>query len=118
MIPYILRRLLSLLPVLWAVVTLIWICVFLLPGDPARLLAGGQRSDPAVVARIRAEWGLDDPPALQYLRYLAGLVRGNLGTSYLQGRPVARVDSLERSVRDENVRRCVVRGPDARTPGL
>jgi ABC-type dipeptide/oligopeptide/nickel transport system permease component len=90
-IPYVLRRLLGLLPVLWAVVTLIWICVFLLPGDPARLLAGGLRSDPGVVARIRADWGLDDPPPVRYLRYLASLARGDLGTSYLQGRPVARV---------------------------
>jgi peptide/nickel transport system permease protein len=90
-IPYVLRRLLSLVPVLWAVVTLIWICVFLLPGDPARLLAGGQRSDPRVVARIRAEWRLDDPAPVQYLRYLSGLARGDLGTSYLQERPVSQV---------------------------
>jgi ABC-type dipeptide/oligopeptide/nickel transport system permease component len=90
-ISYVLRRLLSLVPVLWAVVTIIWVCVFLLPGDPASLLAGGQRSDPRVIARIRSEWGLDDPAAEQYLRYLARLARGDLGTSYLQGRPVARV---------------------------
>jgi peptide/nickel transport system permease protein len=90
-ISFLLRRILGLVPVLWAVVTLIWICVFLLPGDPARLLAGGQRADPQVVARIRAEWGLDDPAPERYLRYLAGLARGELGTSYLQGRPVARV---------------------------
>jgi len=90
-IPYVLRRLLGLVPVLWAVATLIWICVFLLPGDPARLLAGGQRSDPQVVARIRADWGLDDPAPVQYLRYLSGLARGDLGTSYLQRRSVARV---------------------------
>jgi ABC-type dipeptide/oligopeptide/nickel transport system permease component len=90
-ISYALRRLLSLLPVLWAVVTLIWICLFLLPGDPASLLAGGQRADPGVVARIRAEWGLDDPAPARYVRYLAALARGNLGTSYLQGRPVSRV---------------------------
>lgn len=91
MIPYVLRRLLCLVPVLWAVVTIIWVCVFLLPGDPASLLAGGQRSDPRLIARIRSEWGLDDPAGKQYLRYLARLARGDLGTSYLQGRPVARV---------------------------
>jgi len=90
-ISYVLRRLLSLIPVLWAVVTIIWVCVFLLPGDPASLLAGGQRSDPRVIARIRSEWGLDDPAGRQYLGYLARLARGDLGTSYLQGRPVARV---------------------------
>ncbi len=91
MIAYVLRRLLATVPVLWAVATLIWICVFLLPGDPARLLAGGQRSDPQVVAQIRADWGLDDPAPVQYLRYLSGLVRGDLGTSYLQRRSVSRV---------------------------
>jgi len=90
-IAFILRRILNLVPVLWAVVTLIWIFLFAIPGDPARLLSGGQSADPVVMARIRADWGLDDPAALQYLRYLSSLAQGNLGTSYLQGRRVSRV---------------------------
>ena len=88
---FLLRRVLGIVPVLWAVVTVIWLILFILPGDPAAILAGGFRSDPQVVARIRAEWGLDDPAARQYLHYLSRLIRGDLGVSYLQGRPVSRI---------------------------
>lgn len=91
MIAYVLRRLLAIVPVLWAVVTLIWLFLFAIPGDPARLVAGGQSADPQVIARIREEWGLDEPAPRRYLGYLARLVRGDLGTSYLQGRPVSRI---------------------------
>jgi peptide/nickel transport system permease protein len=61
----------------------------LVPGDPARLLAG-PRASPAAVARIRTELGLDQPLPLQYLRYLGGLAHGDLGTSIVTGRPVLR----------------------------
>lgn len=88
---YLLRRLLSLLPVLWAVVTVIWLLLFGLPGDPAALMAGGLRADPHVLQKIRADWGLDDSAPVQYVRYLARLAGGNLGDSYLQGRPVSRI---------------------------
>jgi peptide/nickel transport system permease protein len=88
---YVVRRLLGLVPILLAVATIIWIVVFLLPGDPARLIAGGQRLDEEVLASIRAEWGLDAPPALQYLRYVGKLARGDLGVSYIQRRPVSQI---------------------------
>jgi peptide/nickel transport system permease protein len=88
---YLLRRLLSLLPVLWAVVTVIWLLLFGLPGDPAALMAGGLRADPHVLQKIRADWGLDDSAPVQYVRYQARLAGGNLGDSYLQGRPVSRI---------------------------
>jgi len=88
---YVLRRLLGLLPVLAAAAVLVWALMFLLPGDPARLLAGGQGANPDVVAAIRAEWGLDLPPWRQFLGYAARLLRFDLGTSYIQGRPVTAV---------------------------
>ena len=91
MIAYALRRVLGLVPVLWACVTLIWFLMFVLPGDPARLLAGSQSADPEVIARIRSEWGLDTPAPAQYLRYLSRLAGGDLGTSYSQRRPVSRI---------------------------
>ncbi|MCZ6601048.1 MAG: ABC transporter permease, partial [Acidobacteria bacterium] len=65
MITYALRRLLLLGPVLLVVATVAWLAVFVLPGDPARLLAG-QTADPEVIARVRADWGLDAPPWVQY----------------------------------------------------
>ena len=88
---YLLRRLFGILPVLWAVATLIWIILFALPGDPAVMLSGGFRSDPQVLERVRAEWGLNDSAGVQYLKYLARLARGDLGVSYLQSRPVSRI---------------------------
>ena len=91
MTSYLLRRTLGLLPVLWAVVTVIWILLFALPGDPAAILAGGLRADPSVLARVRMEWNLDEPAPSQYLHYVYRLARGDLGDSYLQRRPVARI---------------------------
>lgn len=91
MTSYLLRRCLGLLPVLWAVATLVWVLLFALPGDPAAMLSGGLRSDPQVLEKVRQEWGLNESPAAQYLRYLTRLASGNLGTSYLQRRPVSRI---------------------------
>jgi peptide/nickel transport system permease protein len=88
---YIIRRFLSLVPVLLAAATLVWIVLFLLPGDPARLIAGGQGSDPEVLQSIREEWNLDAPAPVQYLGYLGRLLRGDLGTSYVQRRPVTEI---------------------------
>lgn len=91
MTTYLIRRLMGLVPVLLAAATLVWALLFLLPGDPARLMAGGQSLDPEVLRAIRADWGLEDPAPVQYLRYLGRLLRGDLGTSYVQGRPVTAV---------------------------
>jgi len=85
---YVARRVVSLVPVLLAAATLVWLLLFALPGDPARLIAGGQSVDPRVLDSIRTEWGLDQPAALQYARYLGKLLRFDFGTSYIQRRPV------------------------------
>ncbi len=79
------------MPVLLAAATIVWIFVFLLPGDPARLMAGGQGADPEILRSIRHEWGLDRPAPLQYLRYLDKLIHFDFGTSYVQRRPVASI---------------------------
>lgn len=86
---YAARRLLSLAPVLLLAATIVWGLMFYLPADPARLIAGGQGMDPQVLQSIREEWGLDDPMPLQYLAFLGRLLRGDLGTSYIQRRPVS-----------------------------
>ncbi len=90
MIGYAGRRLLLLLPVLWMAATVVWAALFLVPGDPVRLLAG-KTADPEVVARIRADWGLHEPPMVQYGRFLWRLVHLDLGHSYVQRRPVAEI---------------------------
>jgi ABC-type dipeptide/oligopeptide/nickel transport system permease component len=88
---YIVRRILGVVPVLLATATIVWCLMFYLPGDPARLIAGGQGVDPRVLESIREEWGLDAPAPVQYLRYLGKLLRGDLGESYIQRRPVAEI---------------------------
>jgi peptide/nickel transport system permease protein len=88
---YIVRRILGVVPVMLAAATVVWCLMFLLPGDPARLIAGGQGVDPRVLESIREEWGLDAPAPVQYFHYLGKLLRGDLGVSYIQRRPVAAI---------------------------
>jgi len=91
MASYIVRRVAGLVPVLLLAATIVWLFVFYLPGDPARAIAGGERLDPVVLESVRQEWGLDAPPARQYVTYLGKLLRGDLGTSYVQRRPVTAI---------------------------
>jgi len=84
-----LRRLLSTVLVLWGVVTLTFFAIRLLPGDPATVLVsqgGGSAQD---IADLRQQLGLDDPVVVQYVRFLGGLVQGDLGRSLVSHRPVA-----------------------------
>ena len=85
-----LRRLAGALALFWLVLTLTFALVRLAPGDPAAFLV--PPNAPAhEAARIRASLGLDQPVAIQYARWAAGVLRGDLGTSFTQGRPVAGV---------------------------
>jgi ABC-type dipeptide/oligopeptide/nickel transport system permease component len=86
----ILRRLLHAVLVLWAAASLVWLFMFVIPGDPARLLAG-PRADARTLEAVRAEWGLDQPPLRRYVTYLGRLARAELGSSYFQRRPVAAI---------------------------
>ncbi len=82
--------------VAWALVVLLgtsWVTfaiVFMVPGDPARVVAG-PRADAATVAAVRRELGLDLPVHVQYGRYLARLAHGDLGRSYATREEVAKV---------------------------
>lgn len=81
-------RLVELVVVLIGVTFLIYALVFALRGDPIAALAGDRPLPPTVVATLRARYHLDDPLWEQYLRYLGGLLRGDLGTDFT-GRPVS-----------------------------
>ncbi|WP_303881734.1 ABC transporter permease [Acetomicrobium mobile] len=91
MFSYIVRKLLYAVPVIWGVVTIVFILMAIVPGDPARLMMG-QRGDPETLARIRADLGLDLPIHKQYVRFLKDLVKGDLGISYRNNEKV--VDAL------------------------
>ena len=63
----------------------------LMPGDPALVLAGEERGDPAVLAQIRAELNLDKPLPVQYALWLQGVLTGDLGYSWRIREPIAAV---------------------------
>ncbi|HNS51260.1 MAG TPA: ABC transporter permease [Anaerolineae bacterium] len=88
---YFFRRALGAIFVLWLAATLAFVALKLTPGDPAQALLAASGATPAEIAERRAHLGLDDPLLLQYGRYLAELVRLDLGESWLHGRPVGRM---------------------------
>jgi len=87
MIGYIVRRLLQLVIVLIGVTILTFGILFLVPGDPATVLAGKDQT-PEKLANIRASLGLDKPIYVQYGLFLERLLHGDLGESYQRQRPV------------------------------
>ncbi|MFC5956865.1 ABC transporter permease [Streptomyces pratens] len=86
---YVVRRLLQMIPVFIGSTLLIFLMMYALPGDPVRALMGDQAYDPAVVANIRKDLGLDLPIWQQYANYLGGLIQGDFGTEIVSERPVA-----------------------------
>jgi len=88
MFNYVMRRILQSVPILFVVLTLVFVVVRILPGDPAVAALGDYASKDAVQA-LREKMGLNVPLWLQYLRFLGDLCRGNLGTSIITGYPVA-----------------------------
>ena len=88
MLAYFLRRLVGTIPVLVTVSILVFGFVRLLPGDPARLVAGPDASETDVQA-VRQDLGLDRPIYWQYARYIGETLRGNLGRSSRTRQPVA-----------------------------
>ena len=75
------------IPTLMLVVLIVFLFVHILPGDPARLVAGTD-ADEATIALIREDLGLDLPLPQQFLRYVQELSHGNLGRSLRTKRPV------------------------------
>jgi ABC-type dipeptide/oligopeptide/nickel transport system permease component len=86
---FIARRLVLTVPVLLGVATLVFALIHLVPGDPAAAMLG-ESAAPADLADLRSRLGLDRPLVTQYRQFLAGLVVGDLGTSFRYGTPVSR----------------------------
>lgn len=82
------QRCWGLILVVAGVCIITFIISHLIPGDPARLLAGDRASD-EIVQGIRQQLGLDQPLYIQFGRYVEALAHGDLGTSIRTGRPVA-----------------------------
>lgn len=88
MASYLLRRVLTLVPVLFLVSFLSFGLIYLIPGDPAVAILGENANNPALLAALREEMGLDKPFLVQYWNWLNSLLSGHLGET-LTGRSVA-----------------------------
>ena len=75
-----LTRLVLTLPVVWLVVSLVFLLIHLVPGDPVLQMLG-EGATPADIGALRHQYGLDQPLGLQYLHYWAGVLHGDLGSS-------------------------------------
>ena len=87
MLRYICKRVVGVIPTLIIVVTFVFFFVRLIPGDPARQVAGPQATKEDVEL-VREQLGLNKPLPQQYISYVTGLVKGDLGTSLRTKRPV------------------------------
>jgi len=79
---YLLQRLLYTVPLLLGAVTIVFVLVHLAPGSPVDYIIGDAGADKAMIARLTAEMGLDQPLHVQLLRYLWQVASGNLGYSF------------------------------------
>jgi oligopeptide transport system permease protein len=91
---YVARRLLQMIPVFIGTTLLIFLMVHILPGDPIRAMWGDKAADPAQVAQLRHEFGLDQPLWKQYIDYMVSLFQGDFGQTF-GGRPV--IDEMTRA---------------------
>src|SRR6267143_3031543 len=87
---YLFKRFLLTLPALWLVLTLVFLMIHIVPGDPVEQMLG-EGAAPGQVSQLRHSLGLDLPLHSQYGHYLWHLVRGDLGQSFKFQAPVRRI---------------------------
>jgi peptide/nickel transport system permease protein len=88
MLTWVLRRILAVVPVLFGVSLAVFSMLFLVPGDPVKMMLAEFVTTPDQIAQMRAQLHLDEPILKQYGRFVANAVRGDLGTSIRSRRPV------------------------------
>jgi len=84
---FIVRRFLLAIPVIVGVSTLVFLLIHMIPGNPVEIMLG-ERALPADTERLKNELGLDRPLSSQYLHFLYGLARGDMGVSFFYRKPV------------------------------
>ncbi len=90
MIGFIIRRLASTLVVMTIVAVFIFLLLHLSPGDPAAIIVG-DNATPEQIDAVRKRLGLDDPLPVQFVRWIGGVVRGDLGVSIFSHEPVTKL---------------------------
>ena len=81
------RRLILSIPTLAGVLAVVFLLLYVAPGDPVQAMVG-ERADTATITRLRAELRLDDPLPVQFTNYVGHILTGDLGRSYITGRPI------------------------------
>ena len=94
MVAFLTRRLLLAIPTLVGVLIVTFLLLYVAPGDPVQEMVG-ERADSTTIAQLRKELHLDESLPLQFAHYAGGILRGNLGTSYITRRPII-MDIVER----------------------
>jgi ABC-type dipeptide/oligopeptide/nickel transport system permease component len=90
MLRHLLKRFLLTLPALWLVLTLVFLMIHIVPGDPVEQMLG-EGAAPGAAVQLRHSLGLDQPLGRQYGHYLLGLSRGDLGQSFKFQAPVRQI---------------------------
>jgi peptide/nickel transport system permease protein len=90
MLRHLLKRFVLTLPALWLVLTLVFLMIHIVPGDPVEQMLG-EGAAPGAAAQLRHSLGLDRPLGVQYGHYLLGLFRGELGQSFKFQAPVRQI---------------------------
>lgn len=88
MYKYIIKRILSLIPVIIGVTLIVFMILKIAPGDPVRMILG-EMATPEQVQQLTEEMGLDKPLIVQYGKYMFNLIKGDMGISYSTKAPVA-----------------------------
>ena len=90
MFSYIIRRLLIIIPTVFVAISFLFFIFYVLPGDPATLIAGGadRNPNPVQIEQINDKYGLDDPVIVQFANYWKNVLQGDLGESFQQGKSV------------------------------
>ncbi len=88
MLTYVGRRILAVVPVLFGVTLAVFSMLFLVPGDPVKIMLAEFVTTPDQIAQMRAQLHLDEPVLKQYSRFVTNALRGDLGVSIRSRRPV------------------------------
>lgn len=86
---YVVQRLTLTIPMVFVLVSAVFLVLRIMPGDPVLAMLGGRNVSPELIAQKRHEMGLDKPLHVQYVEYMSRLLRGDLGRSSRTGKPVA-----------------------------
>jgi peptide/nickel transport system permease protein/oligopeptide transport system permease protein len=88
-IAFVIRRLILSIPTLIGVMIVVFLLLYVAPGDPVQDMVG-ERADAETIARLRKELHLDEPLPKQFILYAGGVLKGDLGNSYITQRPIIR----------------------------